>query len=75
MSRTLHVSARAEADVAAAFAWYQLRGVNLGVDFVRCVEVTLERVRLTPQIFRPRYGMVRLAMTPRFSLRRLFYLG
>jgi plasmid stabilization system protein ParE len=66
MSRKLYVSSRAEADIAATYAWYQMRGVDLGVDFVRCVEATFERVRLTPQIFRQRHGLIRLAMTPRF---------
>jgi len=66
MSLNLRVSSRAEADLAAAFNWYQARGVNLGVDFVQCVDVTIGRIRQTPQIFRPRYGIIRLAMTPRF---------
>jgi plasmid stabilization system protein ParE len=66
MNLELRISSRAEADMAAAFGWYQLRGVDLGIDFVRCVDATMGRLRQTPQIFRPRYGIMRQAMTPRF---------
>jgi toxin ParE1/3/4 len=66
MSLDLRIASRAEADVAAAFDWYQARGVNLGVDFILCVDATLERIRQDPQLFRPRHDIIRLAMTPRF---------
>ncbi len=66
MSVELRVSSRAEADLAAAFDWYQARVPGLGTDFVQCVDATVEIVRRSPQLFRRRHGEYRLAPTPRF---------
>ena len=62
----LRVSSRAEADIASAFDWYQERGTDLGVDFIRCVDATMALITRSPQIFRVRYRGMRVAMTPRF---------
>ena len=37
----LRVSSRAEADLAAAFDWYQERRTDLGVDFIQDADATL----------------------------------
>ena len=66
MSRKLRISSRAEADIAAAFDWYEERSEGLGVDFVRCVDVTIVLAQRLPRLFRKRKGEYRLAMTPRF---------
>jgi len=66
MSSELRVSSRAEADLAAAFAWYEQRSPGLGEEFVRCVDVTITLIVHSPLIFRTRLGEYRLAMTPRF---------
>jgi len=60
------VTSRAEADLASAFDWYRERGVDLALDFVRCLDATIATVQRSPQIFRKRHGDVRMAMTPRF---------
>lgn len=66
MSCELRVSSRAEADLAAAFAWYEQRSPGLGEEFVRCIDVTITLIGHSPLIFRTRVGEYRLAMTPRF---------
>ena len=66
MSHELHLSSRAEADLASAYDWYQLRSPGLGIDFVGCVDATVALVQHSPQLFRQRHGPHRLAMTPRF---------
>ena len=66
MNHELHLSSRAEADLAAAYDWYQQRSPGLGIDFVRCVDATIALVQHSPQLFRQRHGAHRLAMTPRF---------
>lgn len=66
MNGGLRVSSRAEADLAAAFSWYEQRSLGLGKDFVRCVDVTITLIEHSPLIFRKRVGEYRLAMTPRF---------
>ena len=66
MRHELHISSRAEADLAAAYDWYQQRNPGLGTDFVRCTDATITLVGHSPQLFRQRHGPHRLAMTPRF---------
>lgn len=39
---------------------------GLGVDFIRCVDVSVALIQQTPQVFRARRGEYRLAPTPRF---------
>lgn len=66
MNHELRITSRAEADIAAAFDWYEQRVPSLGVDFVRCVDATISLVQRSPQLFRMRHSLHRLAMTPRF---------
>lgn len=66
MPHELRITSRAEADIAAAFDWYQQRVPNLGTDFVRCVDATICLAHGSPQLFRLRHAGHRLAMTPRF---------
>ena len=66
MHHELHISSRAETDLASAYDWCQQRNPGLGADFVRCVDATLALVQHSPQLFRLRHGLHRLAMTPRF---------
>lgn len=66
MSHELRITSRTEADIAAAFEWYEQRVPGLGVDFIRCVDATISLVQQSPQLFRLRHSLHRLAMTPRF---------
>lgn len=66
MTARLRVSSRAEADLIAAFDWYEDRMPGRGVDFIRCADVSVALIQQTPQIFRVRRGEYRLAPTPRF---------
>ena len=66
MPHELRLSSRAEADIAAAFDWYEQRLPGLGTDFVRCVDATISLAQCSPQFFRQRHAEHRLAMTPRF---------
>jgi toxin ParE1/3/4 len=66
MARELIVSSRADADLSEAFAWYESRVPGLGIDFVRRVDVALQLVQRSPQLFRPRRGPNRMAMMARF---------
>lgn len=66
MSAELRLASSAEADLAAAFDWYERRGPGLGGDFVRCVDATIALLHRSPQLFRLRHGEYRLATVPRF---------
>jgi plasmid stabilization system protein ParE len=60
------VSSPAEADIVSAFVWYEDKGINLGVDFIRCVDAVLAGLQRIPLRFPKRYGEFRMAMVPRF---------
>ena len=66
MSYEIIVSSTAEADLASAFVWYEDKGINLGVDFIRCVDAALAGLKRIPLRFPQRHGEFRLAMVPRF---------
>lgn len=65
VSRLL-IAPQAEADLRAAFLWYDQHGAGLGDAFTRQVEAKLEQVARAPQAFRPRSDPYRLAATARF---------
>jgi plasmid stabilization system protein ParE len=60
------VSSPAEADIASAFVWYEDKGINLGVDFIRCVDAVVAGLHRMPLRFPKRFGEFRLALVPRF---------
>ena len=66
MNHALLVSSRANADITSAHHWYEERVPGLGADFVRRVDATVLLIQRSPQLFRPRRGKMRMAMTTRF---------
>lgn len=66
MSVKLIVAPRAEADLRESFVWYEERSSGLGLAFVDCVEAKFVTIAASPQIFRKRVGLYRLAATERF---------
>src|SRR5688572_30368124 len=66
MSHALLVSSRAHRDILQAYEWYELKSPGLGVDFIRRIDSAIEVIQRSPQLFRPRHGEIRMAMTSRF---------
>jgi plasmid stabilization system protein ParE len=66
VSYPLVVAPRAEADLRESFLWSEKRSPGLGHDFIRCVEARFELISRSPQLFRKRFGLYRLAATQRF---------
>jgi toxin ParE1/3/4 len=66
MKPTLVVTSRAEADLVAAYEWYEQRSPGLGRDFIRCVDAKLAVIGHSPQLFCKRRGEYRLSATARF---------
>jgi plasmid stabilization system protein ParE len=54
----------AEADLINARDWYERQRAELGAEFLLCVEEVLERIGLTPEMYRVVYCDVRRALTP-----------
>jgi plasmid stabilization system protein ParE len=46
--------------------WYEQKSAGLGHDFIRCVEARFGQIVSSPQLFRLRHGLSRLAATARF---------
>ncbi|MDR0901623.1 MAG: type II toxin-antitoxin system RelE/ParE family toxin [Opitutaceae bacterium] len=56
----------AEADLQAAFDWYEERRAGLGFDFLQNIEGKITELARTPRLFRRRFGPYRLAILRRF---------
>ncbi len=66
MSMPLILTPAAEADLAAAKAWYERQQRGLGEDFLKCVEEALDRIRLLPEAYRQVAPGVRRVIVRRF---------
>jgi plasmid stabilization system protein ParE len=66
MMRRILIAPRAEADLQAAFDWYEKHCGGLGLAFLRSVEDKIAGLARAPQLFRNRFGSYRLAIPRRF---------
>jgi plasmid stabilization system protein ParE len=66
MSLPLILTPAAEADLAAAKAWYERQQRGLGIDFLQCVEEALDRIRILPEAYREVVPGVRRVIVRRF---------
>ncbi len=66
MSHRLIIAAQAEQDLRDSFVWYEERSPGLGRHFLKSVEARLTTIGQSPQLFRKRFGLYRLAATERF---------
>ena len=62
----------AKSDVADAYLWYEDQCLGLGMDFIRCVEVTLLSIQRTPLIYPIVYAAYRRALVRRFPFAIFF---
>ncbi len=72
MSKTVIVEPEAEADLRAAYDWYEEQREGLGMDFVLCVEGTLAAIAERPRLFPVIGKKTRRALTRRFPYSVLF---
>lgn len=66
MRREVHFEAPAQAEIAAAFEWYEQRSYGLGGDFLRAVAAVEERLAREAENFPPSRGCFRRALLRRF---------
>jgi plasmid stabilization system protein ParE len=64
--RPVRVGKRAQADLLAASQWYEHERIGLGVEYLAVIDATLANIARAPGAFRPRYGEMRMVITPRF---------
>ena len=72
MSRRLIIRPEAEAELAAAFAWYEKRVSGLGSEFLLCVDAVLISIGRNPQHSALVHRNVRRALTRRFPYEVFF---
>ncbi len=65
-SRNLHFLPEAKQDIADAFAWYEEQSLGLGLEFLRCLEATIESVERHPLMHPVVFGEYRRALVRRF---------
>ncbi len=62
----------AKSYVADAYLWYEDQSLGLGLDFLRCVELTLLSIQRTPLIYPIVYSTYRRALVRRFPFAIFF---
>ena len=73
MARQIVVRAEAEADIDAAYGWYEARSLGLGAEFVRAVDACLAAIARQPELHAEQYRGARRALLRRFPY-GVFYL-
>jgi plasmid stabilization system protein ParE len=66
MKCRLVLQPEAEADLHAAYVWYEKQRVGLGAELITCVEAVFDRIRQSPELYAAAYGNVRQALVKRF---------
>jgi toxin ParE1/3/4 len=72
MSRRLIVRPEAEAEMAAAFDWYEDRVPGLGSEFLLCVDAKFNAILRSPSQYPRVHKIVRRALTRRFPFAVFF---
>jgi plasmid stabilization system protein ParE len=67
MSRPIIVRPEAEADIAAAFDWYEEQRPGLGFDFLGEIDRCFQRIADFPEAYSITYRSYRCALTRRFT--------
>jgi plasmid stabilization system protein ParE len=73
VTRPLILRAEAEADVEAAYHWYEERNPGLGAEFLRAVEASLSSIERDPELYPKHYKRAHRALLRRFPY-ALFYV-
>ena len=66
MSWTVSFDAAAQAEIAAAFDWYEQKSYGLGGDFLRSVAAVEEQLTRNPRAYPPARGRFRRILLRRF---------
>lgn len=72
MSRRLIVRPEAEAEMSAAFDWYEDRVPGLGSEFLLCVDAVFSAILRSPQHYPRIHKIVRRALTRKFPYEIFF---
>jgi toxin ParE1/3/4 len=70
---TVSIRPEAEADIAAAYVYYEEASEGLGAEFLRAVEASLAIIERTPQLYAVVHREVRRALLWRFPY-GIFYV-
>jgi plasmid stabilization system protein ParE len=73
MTRPLILRLSAEADIEAAYRWYEEQSPGLGTEFLRAVEASLSSIERNPELYSQQYRRARRALLRRFPY-ALFYV-
>jgi plasmid stabilization system protein ParE len=68
----LRYSARAKDDLRIAFQWYEAQRRGLGLEFLDCVEATIETIQKMPKLYAKHHTHFRRALARRFPF-SIFY--
>lgn len=63
---------RAKEDLELAFDWYEEQQYGLGIEFLDCLEATIEIITSTPKLYAIHHAIFRRALIRRFPF-SIFY--
>jgi plasmid stabilization system protein ParE len=66
MGRSVIFLPEVEADIAAAYWWYEEKDFGLGDEFLRCMEEAFSRIAAHPEQFPTRFDYIRRCLVRRF---------
>jgi toxin ParE1/3/4 len=67
MKKPLIVRCEAEADLSAAYQWYEQQVRGLGAEFLLCVDAVMASIERNPQLYPVVHrGVIRRSLTRRF---------
>ena len=72
MSNRLTIRPEAEADIAEAFDWYEEQVLDLGSDFLLCLDAVLNEIRRNPLLYPQIHREARRALVRRFPYQILY---
>lgn len=66
MISSVIIRPEAEEDIKEAFQWYDKKHIELGKDFLHCVEEGIKKIRNNPQLYPIVYRNIRRILIRRF---------
>ena len=71
----LIIRPEAEEELVDSIDWYEARSAGLGADFLRCVDVCLERIKRQPESYPVVHRGARMGLVRRFPFLVIYRVG
>lgn len=73
MSYDIVIRPEAEADITDAYRWYEERDKGLGIEFLRCLEASLNSIKRNPEMYQRIHKNIHRTLIRKFPY-GMFYI-